>query len=460
MQKITAEAILQCLSEICMDGIIVVDDKGEIVFFNNAYCRNMNVKPEDIKGKIITEVFKSSRLIDTMRERKTIEGYLHDISVEDTKCAEKMLYINRSPIISKEQVIGAIAIQKSISVTNDIYNALNRVHEELKYFRNEIKNISGTPQYFDDIPECNLLMSEVKKMAMRAARTNLPVLLLGETGTGKEVFANAIQNESDRKDKNFIKVNCAALPHSLLESELFGYEEGAFSGAKKGGKIGKFDLANHGTIFLDEIGELHIDLQAKLLRVLQGGEFQRIGGVKTVKVDFRLISATNMDLQNKIQNKEFRSDLYYRLSAVSLEIPPLRKRQEDILYFANLFLDEINKKNGTHIAVSEEVLERIIHLPLYGNIRELNNIIERACLFCDSGEISPDDIRFVSSASLCKADSSAALTILEQSERDSIIKILEELKYNCARTAARLGISRANLYQKVKKYNIPLKRNR
>jgi len=286
-------------------------------------------------------------------------------------------------------------------------------------------------------------------------------LLLGETGTGKEVFANAIHATSSRKNKPLIKVNCAAIPEALIESELFGYEEGAFSGAKKCGKPGTFELANGGTIFLDEIGELPINTQPKLLRVLQEGEVERIGGTKTIKTNFRLLTATNQDLLKKIDLKEFREDLYYRISVVPIKIPPLRERKEDITDLIELFLYELNHRYGTNKTIEPRAINYIMQQSFPGNVRELKNIIGRAFVMSESDVIDIDDLVFLqttASDNICKANSCEDFGSDLQAQHDAILSALKENNYNCAKTADTLGITRMTLYRKIKKYNINLNR--
>jgi transcriptional regulator with PAS, ATPase and Fis domain len=289
----------------------------------------------------------------------------------------------------------------------------------------------------------------------------MSVLLTGETGTGKEVFASAIHYSSDRKKQPFIRINCAAIPADLLESELFGYAEGSFTGAMKGGKKGKFELADKGSIFLDEIGDMPLAMQSKILRVLQEKEIEKVGSYATTSVDVRVIAATNKNLEEKVRNKTFREDLYYRLNVINIEIPPLRERVEDIPLFAAYFLKELNKKYKTDIRLSPEVSQKLQEYSWPGNIRELNNIIGRAYSLVDDEIILAAHLP----ASILtkfhlqsRVSSHRNLNILvDDFEREIIISFLEKNDYNCAKTAEELGIHRTTLYNKIDKLGISLR---
>ncbi len=301
------------------------------------------------------------------------------------------------------------------------------------------------------------VMQHMLKLLNQVAKSNATVILYGETGTGKEIASKTIHDMSDRKDKAFVKVNCAAIPENLLESELFGYEKGAFTGAATK-KPGRFELADGGTIFLDEIGDMPLGLQAKLLRVLQEKEFERLGGTKTLKVDVRIIAATNKNLANLVKQGKFREDLYYRLSVVPIQIPPLRKRKEDIPTLVEHFLLRsavISKQPEKK--VSKEALQRLISYEWPGNIRELENTIER-CVVVTSGNLItlddlPENIRGTEeSASLSEAGTLDEA--VDSAEKNAIIKVLEECGGNRTQASQRLGISRRSLHRKLLKYNI------
>jgi transcriptional regulator with PAS, ATPase and Fis domain len=281
------------------------------------------------------------------------------------------------------------------------------------------------------------------------------VLITGESGTGKEVFANVIHEMSNRRDNNFIKINCAAIPENILESELFGYEDGAFTGARRGGKIGKFELADQGTIFLDEIGDMSFDMQAKLLRVLQEKEIERVGGNTVKKINVRIIAATNQNLQEKIKRGEFREDLYYRLNVIALELPPLRERVEDIPLLCEYFLKKYNDKFGIYIEkIDDEAMDCLKKYSWPGNIRELENAIERAYNLIDGNVIKlkhlPEKI-VSNNRPLCVGSLNKTLNEIE---KQRIIDALKASGGNKSKAAKMLGINRAGLYQKLKKHGI------
>jgi transcriptional regulator with PAS, ATPase and Fis domain len=289
------------------------------------------------------------------------------------------------------------------------------------------------------------------------------VLILGESGTGKELFANAIHNDSARKYNPFIEINCAAIPSELLESELFGYEEGAFTGAKKGGKIGKFELADTGSIFLDEIGDMPLKMQAKLLRVLQEREFEKVGGNKVVKIDVRVISATNKNLEKMVKEGKFREDLYYRLNVMTIMIPSLRERKEDLNELTPILISKLSNQLGKYVTnISEDAQELLLNYNWQGNVRELENVLERAINLADSDTILPAHlpsyIRKKAFDSYASEDSQKSIISLkeaiEKAEKDSIIKCLEYTKGNKLKTAKLLDMSRSSLYEKMERYQI------
>ncbi|MDP4159767.1 MAG: sigma 54-interacting transcriptional regulator, partial [Bacillota bacterium] len=305
----------------------------------------------------------------------------------------------------------------------------------------------------------------------RASNTGSTVLIMGESGTGKELFANAIHQASARKNRPFIRVNCAALPDNLLESELFGYEEGAFTGARKGGKPGKFEMANHGTIFLDEIGDMPPPMQAKLLSVLQEREVERVGGTKPIRVDVQVIAATNRNLEDMMKKGIFREDLYYRLNVVTLNIPSLRKRPEDIYLLINYLLPKLNQRLHTQVAkVTEEGLRLLCSYDWPGNVRELENLLERAINLADLNQdsclspeyfpslartvVGPVPMHSIESDSLESESIDNLSDAVEKTEKETIRRVLQKTHNNKARTAKILGINKSVLYRKLKKYNL------
>lgn len=314
----------------------------------------------------------------------------------------------------------------------------------------ELGKLNGTKYTIDSIIGRSQSILEVKRQVLQAATGSSTVLIIGESGTGKELLAQAIHNASERYRRPFVKVNCAAIPVELAEAELFGYEGGAFTGALRHGKPGKFELADGGTIFLDEIGEMPLSLQSKLLRVIQEKEVERIGGVKAKEVDVRIIVATNRDLYRLVREGKFRKDLFYRLKVLVLTVPPLREHLEDIPLLVDFFLDRFGRQFGKRVeGVTDEVMEffKSYHWP--GNVRELEHMLERAVIYCKYGVIQMEDLGIYSSDGHSKYDQGHGLALAEL-EREAIVRALEITGGNKSRAARLLGISRATLYEKLR----------
>ncbi len=324
--------------------------------------------------------------------------------------------------------------------------------------KEEFSGMVGRPRIIGKDPKMLDVAQKIQKVA--PARTS--VLLLGESGTGKELFARAIHYMSPREDYPFIPINCAAIPKDLLESELFGHEKGSFTGAEDR-KLGKFELADKGTIFMDEIGELDLSLQAKLLRVLQEGEIERVGGTKVIKIDIRIIAASNKDLERAVAAKTFRDDLYYRLNVFPILIPPLRERRSDIPALVEHFICKFSPELKTSVkTVSKEAMELLVNYPWRGNVRELENAIERALILCDNNEIRPEHLGLSvigDMESLDMTDMEGSLDEVSRRalrivETEKIRNVLSETKWNKSRAAEILGISYKTLLTKIKDYHI------
>jgi transcriptional regulator with PAS, ATPase and Fis domain len=301
---------------------------------------------------------------------------------------------------------------------------------------------------------------ELKVSALKAAKTNAPVLLIGESGTGKELFAHAIHHASERRSHPFIRLNCAAIPKDLLEAELFGYEPGAFTGAGHKGKPGKFELAHRGSIFLDEIGDLPLEMQPKLLRILEEKETERLGGTRLTKCDFRLIAATQENLEKCVEEGKFRKDLYYRMNVIPIQIPPLRERREDIPIIADHLIQTLNKDLGTHVStISTEVLNIFENYDWPGNVRELANILERILFSIDGDAIQvkhlPIFLQGMSIAST-KLQPTLLKRLREHAEKEALLNAIRVSRDNKNKAAKLLGIHRTALYKKMKRLNIPI----
>ncbi|WP_457640500.1 sigma-54 interaction domain-containing protein [Persephonella sp.] len=361
--------------------------------------------------------------------------------------------------------------QKDIQETLEKVNAKEESEKKILYFKSSGIKDGVLCQYLCSIIGSSPQLKEICKLAGEVAPTDLPVLITGETGTGKELLAKGIWKLSTRSNKPFIAINCAAIPENLLESELFGYEKGAFTGADKT-KIGKFELADGGTIFLDEIGELPLSAQSKLLRVLQEGTFYRVGGTKEIKVDVRVMAATNKNLEEMVAKGEFREDLYYRLNLIHLHLPPLRERKEDIPYIVECIVNKYNKKlNKNIIGASKEYIELLKNQTWEGNIRELENTVVRSMILCRDNILSLTDLVFLKNKEKKVVKENNFEEILKNKIRsciedgkiteiqDKIEKIIIETaldytKYNQVKTAQLLGINRATLRKKIQKYGL------
>ncbi|MDC0804332.1 sigma 54-interacting transcriptional regulator [Clostridium paraputrificum] len=354
------------------DGFIVVNTSGVIIDINDKYCDFLGKERKDIIGQNIQSIIPNTKMLDVMKDKYCEEGAIHHYSGGNTK--EKSVIVSRSYVENDNgEVVAGVAQVKFRLQSFDVAKKLMSEYMELQYYKEQFKDNCG----FDKLIGENRDFIELKKTGVKASKTNFPVLLTGETGTGKEVFARAIHNNSSRSDKPMVSINCAAIPEELLESELFGYDEGAFTGAKKGGKKGKFLVANNGTIFLDEIGDMPLTMQAKLLRVLQESEIEPVGGLKTIKIDVRVISATRKNLSKMVEEGLFREDLYYRLNVIPINLPPLRERKDDIEAIMMKFASKYSLELGIQLSkIEENVMNMLINYNWPGNIRELENAVE------------------------------------------------------------------------------------
>lgn len=449
--KTMLEAIIQSSDE----AISVVDENGNGLLINPAYSRITGLKESDIIGKPATADISEgeSMHMKVLQTRRPVRGARMKVGPN-----KKEVYVNVAPVIVDGIIKG------SVGVLHDV-TEIQSLTSELKRARQIIRNLEAK-YTFDDIvgnsPEMKLALEQAKV----GARTPATVLLRGNSGTGKELFAHAIHNESDRKHKKFIRVNCAAIAESILDSELFGYEGGAFSGAKQKGKKGLFEEANFGSIFLDEIGELSLNMQAKLLRVLQENEIVRVGGTDPISIDVRVITATNANLEKAIMNKTFREDLYYRLTRLPIYIPALQERLEDLPELAEHIILKLNQDYGRTIQrISKEALAELTSYHWPGNIRELENIIGRAMIYMDLNEETIEkkhlpDLNSTKEAVDQSESAAAAETkkplqdALQQFEKKYISKAYKQNDYNKTKTAKVLNISLRSLYYKMDKYDL------
>ncbi len=441
-------------------NFIVVDSAGIIVYLNNIYARFLGVDQDEAIGKHVKNVIPNSRMDKVVETGIAEMGSIMNLYNHE-KQENTTLVCNRIPIIEEGKILGAVAA----TTLNNIFE-VDMLYRELQRTKNEnqsmIKQIESYKMHINPMESVignSQVIKELKQSIRDYAKSNLPILITGETGVGKEVFANAIHQVSDRFLNNYVKINCAAIPHDLLESELFGYAEGAFSGAQKGGKMGKFELANNGTILLDEIGEMPLSLQTKLLRVLQENELQRLGCVKTIKLNIRIICSTNSDLEDLIEKRLFREDLYYRINVVNIIIPPLRDRLTDIPALCHHFICKINAIEGLNVSeISDEVLGIFQDYKWPGNIRELENTIHRSVVLCKVGSIQKKHCMFfinkIIQSNLASYSRNDLKDLTNNTEISAIIDALKRANGNKSKAAKLLNIDRSLLYSKIKKYNL------
>ncbi|GAW92682.1 sigma-54 interaction domain-containing protein [Calderihabitans maritimus] len=445
---------LETILDLAYEGMVVVNREGRITMLNQAFATLLGVTPEETIGKPIDQVVPNLRLPVVLETGKGEIGDIERIGDRDAVTMEV-------PIVKDGQVVGAVAkiMFRDVEELNALAQRVNALCAELDYYKGEVERYRDSKYSLDKIIGNSGAIRKLKETVKKVAQTNSTVLIMGETGTGKELFAHALHRESSRRHGPFIKVNCAAIPENLLESELFGYREGAFTGARKGGQIGKFELADGGTIFLDEIGDMPLSLQAKLLRVLQDKEIERLGDAKPRKVNVRIIAATHQDLKERIGRGEFREDLFYRLNVVSLNIPPLRERKEDLRLLVNHFVEKYNCEFGMRVTgISSDAYRLLLNYHWPGNVRELENVIERCFNVVEGSTILPEHLpmylqQFGRSRRLVKKKCTLK-SLLDQAEEGAIREALEATKGNKIQAAGLLGISRASLYQKIRKYGL------
>jgi PAS domain S-box-containing protein len=452
------QLIFHKILEITADGFLIVDDNGKIIEINKAYCNFLAVNRKDLIGKYVLDIIKNSKLPEILVKGQTEVDVVHKLAEGQSPAKEKFVAVTRAPVKEDDKVIAAVGQVKFSRETFELAEKLQHMDSELQYYKDELKRIVGSKYSFDSMIGRSPIFRQTVELAQRAAASDFNVLITGETGTGKEVFANAVHYASPRRLKPFIRINCAAIPSELLESELFGYEEGSFTGAKKGGKKGKFELANGGTIFLDEIGDMPLSMQVKLLRVLQEKEVERVGSDRPIPIDVRVIAATNQNLEERVKTKAFRSDLYYRLNVIQIRIPALRERVDDIGLFIDYFLQDLNERYGTEYSISQDTKQLLQGCEWPGNVRELKNIVERAYSMVDNGIILNQHLpaNIISTSHISKLDnhSQNLELLMEQIEKEIILSVIKKNDYNFRSTARELGIHRSTLYKKFNKLGI------
>jgi PAS domain S-box-containing protein len=449
--------LLEAIIDSTQDVISATDQEGRIILVNPAYTRLIGLTREEVLGKPATIDIREGESMH-IHVMKTLEPVRY-VPLQAGPHGKEII-VSAAPIIVNGQLRGSVAVAHDIS-------KLRQLTEELGRIKSLVRKIQSR-YTFDDIVAKSLVMLKTVELARRAAGTPVTVLLNGESGTGKELFAHAIHHASQHKNTPFIRVNCAAIPESLLESELFGYEDGAFTGARKGGRKGLFEEANGGTIFLDEIGEIPLSTQVKLLRVLQEKEITRVGSTRPIPLCIRIIAATNRILAAIVQNGTFREDLYYRINVFPITIPPLRNRIEELPELSHFLLKKLNEEYGRNVqALSPDALAILADYHWPGNVRELENVLaggminmlynETLMLAHHLPKLGAKAQSPVISAPISPSDTMAPQTLaptLEETERRVILATLTANNGNRAATAKHLGISIRNLYYKLSKFHI------
>ena len=437
----------QLILDSIADGVFTVDHEGRITSFNQAAERITGFSKEEAVGQYCHEIFRSNLCFEACALKHTAETTepIANLEVNVLNRDNREIPISISTAVVRDEsgnVVGAVETFRDLSL--------------IKELRKEISSSYS----FHDILGRSKSMLDLFQILPDIARSDATVLIEGESGTGKELFAAAIHNLSTRKERPLIKVNCAALPETLLESELFGYKKGAFTDAKRD-KPGRFRQAHGGTMLLDEIGDMSKGTQVKLLRVLEQKEYEPLGSTKTERVDVRLIAATNRDLMEMMHRREFREDLFFRLNVIRLSIPPLRERREDIPLLIDHFMERINLKQSKQIKkVSPSALRILLNYDFPGNVRELENIIEHAIILTKGIEIQPRNLpsylrsKQIEPPARAKISEEQDLAVLERVERDLIASALERNGGNTGMAAKELGIHRTTLWRKMKRYGI------
>ncbi|MBS7526733.1 sigma 54-interacting transcriptional regulator [Fusibacter paucivorans] len=435
------------------DGIFVTDSEGYVIFINHTAAHHLNRSVENTIGLNVNElmqmgIYDRSAALEAIKQKRTITMRVKTITGNSISTS--------LPIIENDKVLMTITNVRS-------EKTLDSYIKELEYERATAQRYRSAANYLSEVnKKSRLIIAKSKSMetiintAQNIATTDCTVLISGESGTGKEVLSRFIHLNSTRSDEPFIPVNCAAIPHELIESEFFGYEKGAFTGANQQGKPGFFEMANNGTLFLDELGDMPISMQSKLLRALETGEIQRLGGTTRIKTNVRVITATNKNLHQLMTEGKFRDDLYYRISVIPFQLPPLRERPEDIVELSNHFLQEYNLKYNANKYFSDRSMLSLMDYAWPGNIRELRNIIERIFIITqgDQLEISKQMINHQHSR-MTSASEYAELDLknyMREVEKHYIYRALEKHEGRIGETADYLGIHRTLLYKKLKQF--------
>ncbi|MET7016881.1 sigma-54 interaction domain-containing protein [Bacillus mycoides] len=443
-------------------SVTVIDDKECVRTWTDGAEKIFSVNHNEIIGQPITRFFdyKDLEILQSLHDGKSIIAQFHQPR------PDLFVLINSNPVYCNDKIIGAVVSETDVTNQVVLNEKLFNMSHEMHRLEQEVAKYKDTSDPFLGMNGKSPVIQRTIQLARKVCSVKSTVLILGESGVGKEVFAKAIHEASETANAPFISINCGAIPEALFESELFGYERGAFSGANSKGKKGKIELAQGGTLFLDEIGEMPLDMQVKLLRVLQERKYYRVGGEKEINIDFRIIAATNRDLQEEMRKGTFREDLYYRLNVVSLLIPPLRERREDIIELTYSFLNDFSINYNRPIQdLPSNIMHELLHYNWPGNIRELRNVVERLVVFATDGIIKQEYLPFHTNEtldnhtaqSLLLSNNNTILSLQEEMDEhekkviERALRILDGNKLECAK---QLGVTRATLYNRLKRLGL------
>jgi len=456
VKELNAE--LDAIIQSSFDGLFVSDGSGKVLRVNKAFERITGLAAENVIGKTMQELIEEGAIAQSasllLTKRK------EPVTIMQENRNGSVTLVTGNPVLDENgRLLRVVTNVRDITELNLLKHKLEQVEELTKHYENELqqmkikyaggKMVASSPK-----------MRDLIELVIRLAQVDSTVLIQGESGVGKELIAEIIRMNSTRKEGPFVKINCGAIPENLLESELFGYEDGAFTGARKEGKAGLFELATGGTLFLDEISELPLNLQVKLLRVIQEKEYTRVGGIKPIKIDIRIIAATNRDLAEMIEKKQFREDLFYRLNVVPIHVPPLRERREEIPALAIHFLNRFNQQYSLHKSMTSEVMDLLVAYHWPGNVRELENLVERLVVATPRDTITREDLpSYLAGTAMEQVSEVSVADVLplkyavESVERQILEKAFARFK-TTRRVAQELGVNQSTVVRKAAKYNI------
>lgn len=446
----------------CMEvGVWITDGDARVVMVNDKSLGTGGLSRKDLMGREMGELIATGYILYESSVLKAIESGHEESIIQELGEGGYVMAIS-VPLFYNGKIDLVICIERNITEVNVLQGLLEKQKDITEEYRSELLRLKSqlNAEEHNDLVTNNISMVRIKEMAQRIGVMDTTVIITGESGTGKEVIANLIQKNSARARMPFIKVNCAAVPESLIESEFFGYEKGTFTGADANGKIGLFELANGGTLFLDEIGELPLHIQSKLLRAIQEKEIRRIGGKDPIPIDIRLIAATNKNLKLEMEKGNFRSDLYYRLFVVPINVPPLRRRKEDIPLLANYFLNILNERYHLTKEIRDDAHEELKAYSWPGNVRELQNVVERLVVGGAGNKITGFQVRLCLNGSTQlsedvseEEDERSLNSIMKEYEKQVVLKAVNECR-SLSAAARKLKVNKSTISRKLKEYGL------